>query len=216
MQDTLALALSLALAHPMVGAPSDSVAAVNDTARAAPLVSLAPAMERLSWQPWSLPDPSLGSDSVHRTAHLGSADDIEYSEGHYKRLGLHRAASYAILPMFVAMYITGRKRLDHRATNDPPGWARLHGPLAAGVGSLFVFNTVTGIWNLHDMRKDPEHRTRRYIHTISMLAAEAGFTTAGIIGARSDRSQRGPHRAIGLASMGVATASSLVMLFWRD
>jgi hypothetical protein len=219
MQDALVVALSLALAPPQTSATMGAAAVPPlDSVSVAPAArSLAPTISNVYWASVGtvaavrLPEPAI-SDQIRQAP---AQEPVEYSDGHYQRLSIHRAASYAILPMFVAMYITGRKRLDHRANNDPPGWAKLHGPLAAGVGGLFVVNTVTGIWNLRDMRKDPDHRTRRYVHTLSMLAAEAGFATAGVIGASSNRSQRGPHRAIGLTSMAVATASSLMMLFWR-
>lgn len=215
MQEALALALSLAALPARSPALPDSqlVIAAVDSQR-----SLAPTAENVYATRFG---PGVGERIV-----LVQAGDntprsrpkaVEYSNGYYTRLSIHRAASYAMLPMFVALYITGKKRLDHRANNDAPAWARdLHGPLAVGVEGLFAVNSVTGVWNLIVSRKDPDHRTRRYVHSISMLAAEAGFVVTGFIGSRDDRSQRYPHRAVGLASAGVATASYLMMLIWKD
>ncbi|MBL0178372.1 MAG: hypothetical protein IPP98_04495 [Gemmatimonadetes bacterium] len=68
--------------------------------------------------------------------------------------------------------------------------------MAAGLGVLFTVNTVTGGWNLYESRKDPSGRTRKWIHTIAMLAADAGFlwTAAAAEGAReSDAGADAPH-----------------------
>ena len=51
----------------------------------------------------------------------------------------------------------------------------MHAGLAASTGVLFGVNSVTGVWNLMEARKDPTHRKKRTIHGILMLAADAGF-----------------------------------------
>jgi hypothetical protein len=101
--------------------------------------------------------------------------------------------------------------------------------VAASIGVLFGVNSVTGVWNLMESRKNPAGRTRRTVHGILMLAADAGFVATGLLApgegggedGQSGRTQassgsRSTHRAVALSSMGVALASYLMMLFWRD
>ena len=38
---------------------------------------------------------------------------------------------------------------------------------------------MTGVWNLAESRKDPHHRTKRTIHSVLMLLADAGFVVTG-------------------------------------
>jgi hypothetical protein len=143
-----------------------------------------------------------------------------YSNGYYTRLTIHRIASYTELPLFVAEYFVGTKVLNDEQAN--PGVRSslrgTHGMIATGLEALFAVNTVTGVWNLIEARHDPAGRTRRWIHSLTMLAADAGFAaTAG-----STRSARGggtsanTHRAWALGSMGVATASTLMMWLWKN
>jgi hypothetical protein len=87
------------------------------------------------------------------------------------------------------------------------------------IGSLFAVNTVTGVWNLWDGRKDPNHRGRRMLHGITMLAADAGFAVSGAMrpslrgGVDNYYHQRMVHRAIATTSMVVSGISYLMMLF---
>jgi hypothetical protein len=50
-----------------------------------------------------------------------------------------------------------------------------HVAVGVGIGALFGINTVTGVWNLWESRKDPNGRTRRVVLSILMLASDAGF-----------------------------------------
>ena len=145
---------------------------------------------------------------------------IVYSNGYYTRLTIHRIASYAELPLFAAEYFVGTKVLNDE--RDNPGVRSslrgTHGMLATGLEALFALNTVTGVWNLIEARHDPAGRTRRWLHSLTMLAADAGFVaTAG-----STRSARGggtsasTHRAWAIGSMGLATASTLMMWLWKN
>jgi len=83
---------------------------------------------------------------------------------------------------------------------------------------VFAVNTVTGVWNLWDSRKDPAGRTRRYVHSALMFIADAGFVYTGTLAdddeGTSDSQQQ--HKNAAVFSMGVATASWLMMLIWKD
>jgi hypothetical protein len=73
-----------------------------------------------------------------------------------------------------------------------------------GVGTLFVVNTTTGLWNLWEIRKDGGS-TRRTLHVLSMLGADAGFVAVGIMGANAvegNPADARAHRNVALASMG--------------
>jgi hypothetical protein len=145
---------------------------------------------------------------------------VEYSEGYGKRLEIHRIASYAELPLFAAEFIVGEKLLsDERNTGTAPGGLKTtHTILAGGLGVLFAVNTVTGVWNMVEARHDPAGRTRRTIHGLSMLVADAGFLwTASLAnGARHSDAQATRHRNVAIASISVATASTLMMWLWKN
>jgi hypothetical protein len=138
---------------------------------------------------------------------------VEYSDWYGRRLTIHRWASYATLPLFVGNYVTGEQLLQKG--DLAPTWAiDAHGPLATAVATLFVANTITGGWNLWDGRHDPNGRRWRTTHALLMLAADAGFTAAGILSNEAERSdqRRRLHRTIALSSIGVSLASYAMML----
>jgi uncharacterized membrane protein len=144
---------------------------------------------------------------------------IEYSDWYGRRLTIHKWASYATLPLFAFQYVAGKQLYDK--STDAPSWAKNgHGIAATGIAVLFTVNTVTGVWNLWDARKDPEGRKSRTAHALLMLAADAGFTATGILAEKAERSadNRRLHRNIAISSMAVATVSYLMMLppFRRD
>lgn len=140
---------------------------------------------------------------------------IEYSKAYYTRLTIHRYASYAMLPLFVAQAYVGSKLYDGDEDKRD-----LHRGLAAGVGTLFAVNTTLGLTNLYAMRADPNDRRRRLTHATLMLLADAGFITTGILGARAadGEGDRDTHRAVALSSMAVSTVGWLIMtdLFRKD
>jgi hypothetical protein len=82
---------------------------------------------------------------------------------------------------------------------------------------LFGVNTITGVWNLWDSRKDPAGRTKRWIHSLMFLAADAGFTNAAIQapghGETGNSATR--HRDVALVSMGLSVTSWGLMLFFK-
>lgn len=158
-----------------------------------------------------LTTPAIPAEPVDTPVTRKPTLAIEYSPGYHTRLKIHRISSFAMLPFFAGSYITGQK-LTH---DDPPDWARrLHGPFAAGTGILFASNTITGVWNLWASRKDPAGRTKRWVHSLMFLAADAGFTYAAI-SAPNRNGDPNTHRTVALASMGLSVTSWGLMLFFK-
>jgi hypothetical protein len=145
---------------------------------------------------------------------------VEYSEGYKTRAKIHKITSFATLPLFVANYFVGQELYNNPGDESMKG---AHGGLVAGTAVLFGANTVTGVWNLYEGRKDPNHRTKRMTHGILMIAADVGFMATAALAPESEgehdrayddyTNQRGTHRAVALTSMGIATVSYLIMLF---
>ncbi|MEO5588903.1 MAG: hypothetical protein ABIS03_04895, partial [Gemmatimonadaceae bacterium] len=71
-----------------------------------------------------------------------------------------------------------------------------------------------GVWNLWESRSDPSDRKKRYVHAAMMLGADAGFALAAAV-AGDDGSDRNTHKAVALTSIGIATAGTALMWFWR-
>lgn len=145
---------------------------------------------------------------------------IEYSNMYHTRLTIHRIASYAELPLFAAEYFVGKKVLDDERAN--PGVRSsskgAHSAIATGLEALFAVNTITGVWNLIESRHDPAGRPRRWIHSILMLVADAGFVaTASAAGdASGGGTNANHHRSLAIGSMGVATVATVMMWIWKD
>jgi hypothetical protein len=154
---------------------------------------------------------------------------IEYSDWYYRRLTMHRIASYAELPLFAGEYVLGERLLHYtQYERAPSGLKTAHVLVAGGLGTLFAFNTVTGGWNLWESRKDPAGRTRRILHTVLMLAADGGFfaTAAAANGGGEHHDQlsnqpyRPPdnqlHQRLAEVSMGIGLAGTVMMWAWRN
>jgi hypothetical protein len=144
-------------------------------------------------------------------ARLQEPQAIEYSDAYYTRLTIHRYGSYAILPLFAGQYYLGNKLID--GTSDD--WVKpTHRATAYAIAGVFASNTVTGVWNAIESRKEKEGRGRRLLHGGLMLAADAGFAYTGLMLAK-DASNLGDdakkHRNAALASVGLATTGALVM-----
>ena len=117
------------------------------TERVAPLVT----SSAIDWI--ALRGEASGTTDTARTRKRTRA--VEYSGFYRARLKLHRTLSYTMIPLFIGSYVTGEQILKHR--DDPPKWATtLHKPFAYATGAVFTVNTVTGLWNLWDSRKNPE------------------------------------------------------------
>jgi hypothetical protein len=145
---------------------------------------------------------------------------VEYSDWYYRRLTIHKVASYTTIPLFVTEYILGNKLFDGDASGSVKS---AHSAVATGIGVLFGVNTVTGAWNWWDSRHESEGRARRTTHAVLMLAADAGFVATAALapgdeggdfgqGYNDDRSK---HRAVAITSMGVSLASYLMMYLWK-
>jgi hypothetical protein len=211
MQDVVALVL-LALPGPVSSLPS--VAA--DTVSPPPVPVVAPVMIPASLLPAGI---GLGGAplALQDTTKRKRTTAVEYSSFYHTRLKVHQVLSWTMLPLFALQYASGNQILEYG--NAAPDWAKdVHGPTAGALAGVFAINTITGAWNLWDSRKDPAGRTRRYIHSALMFIADAGFVYTGSLAdeAEADEEVREQHRNVALASMGVATASWLMMLIWKD
>ncbi len=143
----------------------------------------------------------------------------EYSDAYLTRLKIHNYASYATLPIFIAQTVVGQKLYNGDTSN---GMRSAHTALVGATAVLFGVNTVTGVWNLGEGLKDPNHKTKRMVHGFTMLLADAGFVASGMMAPHRHHSEAGfetlsgsspsTHRAVALTSMGLATVSYLMML----
>jgi hypothetical protein len=143
---------------------------------------------------------------------------IEVSEWYGRRLRIHQYGAIATIPLFVFQAAAGNELYQKGSGAD--SWAKNgHRIGAASLATVFGVNTVTGLWNLWDSRAVPQGRTRRTIHTLLMLASDAGFAYAGIKlseDAEQSADARRKHRNTAYASMGVAVTGAGMMLLWRD
>jgi hypothetical protein len=162
----------------------------------------------------SFSTPAGNQDSPrHRTA------TTEYSDAYLIRRRIHVWASVATLPLFAIEYKLGSDLYN----NPEQGNRGAHAAVGSAIGVLFGVNTVTGVWNLWEGRKDPAGRARRIIHGVLMLASDAGFVATGALAPEHEEEQggasfsnssgRSTHRAVALTSMGIATVGYLMMLF---
>ena len=147
------------------------------------------------------------------TPHRRRPKAIEYSDAYATRLAIHRAASWATLPLFVGQYFTG-ETLMAQGTSSPDWVKRTHPILATAVLALFATNTVTGVWNLWEGREDPKGRAWRMAHSILMLASDGGFAYVGALShsVKQSAAARNQHRAWALSSSGLALVSYVMML----
>jgi hypothetical protein len=169
----------------------------------------------------ALPRPASLAEAA-RAAPAGDAQvaaprvaAFEYSDAYRMRAKIHKLASFATLPLFATEVVLGQS--IYNETSE--GRKSAHVAVGAGIGALFGVNTVTGVWNMWEARKDPNGRKRRMVHGLLMLAADAGFAITPMVA--PDRSslnydsQRSTHRSVALTSIGIATAGYLTMLIGR-
>ena len=146
---------------------------------------------------------------------------VEYSDAYYTRLTIHRIGSYVELPLFAAEYLSRQQAADrggarwHVATSFRRSVGAQHGGWQLGV--LFAVNTVTGVWNLIEARHTQQGRARRWIHSISKLVADGGFFLTESAAGDAKKSDAGAtrHRNLAIASISVATASTVMMWLWK-
>ena len=138
---------------------------------------------------------------------------FEYSDGYRIRLKVHKYASFAMVPLFIAQYAVGQKLYDGNGSDSTRS---AHSALAASTAVLFGVNTVTGVWNLSEGRKDPNGKTKRMIHGLLMAAADAGFVATGALAPDNEEGEGGgnssTHRTVAISSMAVATVAYVMML----
>lgn len=204
-----AVATTALLAVPSVVEAQDYVApVVSNAADALDAPAFRPTFPRLTFDVAVVPDQAPAPVA------------FEYSDAYHTRDRIHHLASYATLPLFAAQVYVGQKLFNDPA-NATPGLRHLHGTLAIAITGLFAVNSVTGVWNLVEARNDPHGSFRRTMHGVLMLVADAGFV-ATAIDRPNGRSERGAaiftpkanqHLALAYASLSVATAGYLLMLF---
>jgi len=139
-----------------------------------------------------------------------------YSDAYHTRLKIHKIASFTYLPLVAAQGVLGKMLYDSPTDTRKT----LHKANAWAIGGLFAVNTVTGTWNLIEGRKDPNGRTRRVIHSVLMLASDAGFLATSLKSPRDHGPKsvtyfddRTSHRNLAIASISTATVGYLIMLF---
>jgi len=134
---------------------------------------------------------------------------IEYSDAYQMRAKVHKVGSFAMLPLAGAEYLLGKSVYDGNT-----GRKDAHVAVGIGISTLFAVNTVTGVWNLIESRNDPNGRTKRWVHAILMMGADAGFvaTFAAAPERRGSADERNTHRTLALTSLAVGTAGYLLML----
>jgi hypothetical protein len=202
------------------------------------LISLAPTLENVRTLPahselrvpnsefevLETPNPELESllsmpDSVRRRR------AITLSDGYYARLDIHRFAGYATLPLMAVAYFSGRQELAHGSA--APLWAdKSHKPAAYLLAGVFALNTVTGVMNLAEASPVRQGKTRRWVHSVIMLAADAamvyGIARAPSLDAVDARLAAGkhggwtPHKFGTVTSMSLATVGYLMMFVWKE
>jgi hypothetical protein len=218
---TLALALVTAslTAGPVAAAPDEV------SLKSAPFCSA----DGPTRNPWAVefgavpspdgPAPRLLSLNFSQDQPARRAVPVEYSDFYQTRAKIHKYASVATLPLFVANYFVGQNLYNHPGDESKKG---LHDGLVASTAVVFGMNTVTGAWNLWEGRKDPNHRGKRMIHGILMIVADVGFLATAALAPDDEHEHGGvptstagasTHRTVALTSMGIATVSYLIMLF---
>ena len=188
--------------------PAPVVSAITTLEPDAPLASMRALRPMLSTALTAMPD--TGARKRPRA--------IEYSEWYGRRLAVHKTLSWAMLPLFAVSYYTGSQLAEKGKEGVSSTVRSLHPVAAGGAAVVFGVNTVTGLWNLWDARRDPADRKRRYLHAALFMLADAGFAYAGSLGqnAGEERDTRSRHRTVAISSMGVSTAGWLVMLLRKD
>jgi len=218
---TLSLAVALASAPDSIrGVPAGSV--LPDSGRIAGGDSTPPLARRSTARVGIGAEAGNGAGKDAANAMADSTQRrhaVEYSEWYYRRLTIHKVASFTTIPLFAAEYVLGDKLYNGTATSSTKS---AHQAVAAGIGVLFGVNTVTGLWNLWDSRHESEGRARRTTHALLMLAADAGFVATAALAPEGEENSfeessddRSRHRTVAVTSMAVSLASYLMMYVWK-
>ena len=205
-----------------VGAPAPALGTVESVGAVSfsmtermmgPLEARADAFSALPLIDDSLLNVTASSDTTARSQRPRA---IEYSDAYHTRLKIHQIGAYAMLPLFIGEYFVGQKLLN--STTRPGGLKSAHRLIAGAVGIVFATNTVTGVWNLWDARQDPKGRTRRKIHSVLMLASDAGVLLTAISGSNAKHSLANArtHRTIAISSIALSAVGTGMMWLWRN
>jgi hypothetical protein len=158
----------------------------------------------------TLADPGQQQPASHPVA-------TTYSDAYQVRLKIHKYASFATLPLFATELALGESLYSNPTDSGAKKGA--HGAVGIGLVGLFGVNSVTGIWNLWESRHDENGRKLRILHSVLMLAGDAGFVATAATAPNTHRglasfdNDRVLHRDLAISSIGVGTAGYLIMLF---
>jgi|SRR5579864_395542 len=166
------------------------------------------------------PGPSTTSSTPDAPSQAPAPVAFEYSDAYRTRNTIHRIASYTMLPLFGTEVYVGQRMFNNPA-DATSRMRHLHGAIAIAITGLFGVNTVTGVWNLVEARKDPQGTLRRTIHGVLMLVGDAGFFATALdrpngrtaSGLAIYSAKANQHLALAYASLSVATVGYLMMLF---
>jgi hypothetical protein len=128
----------------------------------------------------------------------------QHSDLYYTRLTIHRWASYATIPLFVAQYVVGQDLYD-----GDDGNKSLHVGLGVSIGVLFGVNTLTGGWNLVEGWHDTG--VKQKAHAALMLLSDAGFLATALVTPEGSE-RKSTHRALAITSGATALVSYALML----
>jgi hypothetical protein len=144
---------------------------------------------------------------------------IQHSDAYLTRAKIHKVASFATLPLFAAELVLGSSLYSGSGSS---GTKTAHIAVGVGIVGLFGVNTVTGAWNMFgEGWEEKDGRTLRLVHGLMMMAADVGFlatsatgpNSGGRRGALTFETDKATHRNIAVASISIATASYLLMVF---
>jgi hypothetical protein len=139
----------------------------------------------------------------------------QHSDLYYTRLTIHRWASYATIPLFVAQYVVGQDLYDGDDGNggddddDGGGNKSLHVGLGVSIGVLFGVNTLTGGWNLVEGWHDTG--VKQKAHAALMLLSDAGFLATALTTPEGSE-RKSTHRALAITSGVTALVGYALMI----
>lgn len=217
MTMTYALALALTLGPPASVASSTAPVPVSmhvDFDGTDPGPVRLPRVDFTAAPPAAHLDLSTAFAAGAQTARTPRA--FEYSDGYQTRDKIHHVASYAMLPLFAVDAYLGQHMFNNPG-DITPAMQTAHRAMGWGIAGLFGVNTVTGLWNLTEARKDPNGLGRRMVHATLMLVADAGFAATAFtrpnIATDIYTEKKNQHLALAYASVSVATVGYVIMLF---
>jgi hypothetical protein len=161
------------------------------------------------------------SDTPRPEAAAQTAQPIAfmYSDAYQARARWHKRASFGMIPLFTAEAILGQSMFNH-PSDISSGKQQAHKYVGIGIGTLFGVNTVTGVWNMIEGRKDPNGIVRRTIHGTLMLVADAGFFATSLTRPNTHDAEglliydakKNQHMTVAYSSIAVAGVGYLIML----